>query len=204
MYSSFSIAFTETGALIAFGLPLVVTTVLWGLGRLVPPAVRVPGYPAGISGFLLVLLFVICVSAAIQLFSVWIDSAEVLRVISMDSSFAWPAVKTLLPGLAAAGADLLAGLLLTLGRSRLTLWAALICLWMAGPGADVMKAWILGIPFDAHSGFFGISLFTIISTLYLLFSNRAAYTYGFSSARRMARGVQPPSLAKGAGKGMGR
>lgn len=184
MHESFSIVLSDAGVLIALGIPFLFTALLWALARLVPPAAPEPGVAAGVSGLLLVIVFCMCVSAAVQLFYVWADSFEVVRIISTDSSFAWPAVKTLLPGIAAAGAEILAVLLLVFGRSRLTLWLALLGLWIAGPGADVLKSLILGIPFDAHSGFFGVSIFTIVATLYLLFSRRSASTYGLSRAAK--------------------
>ena len=56
--------------------------------------------------------------------------------------------------------------------------------WTAGvhpPPAQVLlhlNAVILGVPYNMSSGFYGISFFTILVTLYLLFSERSANTYG--------------------------
>ena len=73
---------------------------------------------------------------------------------------------------------LLALFLLAFGRRRLTLFTALVCVWIAGPASDGLNAVILGVPYNMSSGFYGISFFTILVTLYLLFSERSANTYG--------------------------
>ena len=185
MFEQFSIAFTGTGLLLALVVPLLLTFFLRIIARGVPPACSVPGMPAGVGGLLLALLFFLCVDAMLQLFELGRGAGEVPRVISMDADFAWPAIKTIIPGAITVFALLAAIMTLTIGRSRAALWFAVLLLWVAGPGGDFLKAVILGIPVDVSSGFAGISAFTILATLYLLFSNRSAFTYGLSSARKI-------------------
>ena len=185
MFEQFFIAFTGTGLLLALVVPLVLTFFLRIIGRGVAPACSVPGMPAGIGGLLLALLFFLCVDAMLQLFELGLCAGEVARVISMDADFSWPAIKTIIPGAITVFALLAAILILTIGRSRSALWTALLLLWVAGPGGDFLKAIILGIPVDVSSGFAGISTFTILSTIYLLFSNRSAFTYGLASAKKI-------------------
>ena len=103
----------------------------------------------------------------------------------MNADFWLPAVETLIPLAVASAALLTAILLLTFGRSRASLWTAVLCIWVAGPGYDALNAVILGIPFDPDRGFAGVSFFTIVATLYLLFSVRAGVTYGTGAARRL-------------------
>ena len=185
MFAQFSIAITGTGLLVALEMPLLLTFFLRFIARGVPPACSVPGMPAGVGGLLLALLFFLCVDAMLQLFELGRGAGEVARVISMDADFAWPAIKTIIPGAITVFALLAAIMTLTIGRSRAALWFAVLLLWVAGPGGDFLKAVILGIPVDVSSGFAGISTFTILATLYLLFSNRSAFTYGLSSARKI-------------------
>lgn len=185
MFDHFSIVFTGTGLLTAVAAPLAITFFLWIIAKSAPPAARIPGISAGVGGFMLVILFGLAADATIQLFELGKGAGEVARIISMDSSYAWPAIKTIIPGALSAIGVLLALALLTLGRSTAALALAILFMWAAGPLADLLKAAVLGIPFDPGRGFFGISFFLIIATIYLLFSNRAAFTYGLSSARRM-------------------
>lgn len=187
MFEQFSIAFTGSGLLLALFVPLLLTLFLRIIGRGVPPACEVPGMPAGIGGLLLGLLFFLSVDAMLLLFELGRGAGEVARVISMDADFAWPAIKTIIPGAIVVFALLAAIMVLTIGRSRAALWTAVVLLWVAGPGGDFLKAVILGIPVDVSSGFAGISTFTILATIYLLFSNRSAFTYGLSSAKKIEK-----------------
>lgn len=187
MFEQFSIAFTGSGLLLALFVPLLLTLFLRIIGRGVPPACEVPGMPAGIGGLLLGLLFFLSVDAMLQLFELGRGAGEVARVISMDADFAWPAIKTIIPGAIVVFALLAAIMVLTIGRSRAALLTAVVLLWVAGPGGDFLKAVILGISVDVSSGFAGISTFTILATIYLLFSNRSAFTYGLSSAKKIEK-----------------
>lgn len=185
MFEHFSITFTGAGLLTAVAAPLAITLFLWIIAKSAPPAAKIPSVAAGVGGFLLVILFGLAAEATIQLFELGKGAGEAARVISMDPSYAWPAIKTVLPVAVVAASLLLAILLLTLGRSSGALYLALLFIWVSGPIGDWLKAVILGIPFDPGRGFFGVSFFVVIASLYLLFSNRAAFTYGLPSARRM-------------------
>lgn len=188
MFESTTIHFTGTGLLLAALAPCLIAFFLWLVGRSVPPAVDREGVRAGIGGLLLVVLLILSAKAAVSLFDLGRQAGEAARVISMDVQYAWPAVKSTIPAAINAVGIIVALVLLTLGRSPGAFWTALAAIWVAGPGDDVLKMLILGIPFNFSQGFAGISFFTILVTLYLLFSIRSAYTYGIGSAKRF-RGV---------------
>lgn len=57
MHESFSIVLSDTGVLIALGIPFLLTVLLWALARLAPPAAPEPGVAAGVSGLLLAIVF---------------------------------------------------------------------------------------------------------------------------------------------------
>ncbi|MDO5530975.1 hypothetical protein [Sutterella sp.] len=182
-----TVHFTGMGILFAVAAPCIVVFFLWLLGRSVPPAVRPTGRPAGVGGLLLVVLLILSAKAVVSLFALGQQAGECVRVVSMSPDFLWPAVKSTLPAAVNAVAIMLALVLLTLGRSPAALFTALVAVWVAGPGDDFLKSVILGVPFNPSQGFMGISFFTIIVTVYLLFSSRSAHTYGLPSARRAAR-----------------
>ena len=99
-------------------------------------------------------------------------------MLAVSIDFVGPVLKSLIPATVNAIAILLALFLLAFGRRRLTLFTALVCVWIAGPASDGLNAVILGVPYNMSSGFYGISFFTILVTLYLLFSERSANTSG--------------------------
>lgn len=183
MFENTTIHFTSAGLLIAAVAPCLIVLFLWLAGRSVPPAVKAPG--AGVGGLLLLVLLILAVKAALSLFELGRQAGEAARVIAMDAQFAWPAIKSTLPAVVNAVSIITALVLLTFGRSKGALMTALAAVWIAGPGDDFLKSVILGIPFNLSQGFAGISFFTILVTLYLLFSLRSALTYGLSSAKRV-------------------
>lgn len=177
MFTTFTtLHFTPIGLALCIAAPLLLAFLIWLVGRSVPPVERVPG--AGVGGLLLVLLLVLAIKAGCSLFELVKQGEDVVRVISVDSSFAWPAIKATLPAFINTCAVVSALILLTMGRSRGAMMAALVAIWVMGPGDDLLKMLILGVPFSLTKGFAGISFFTILSTLYLLFSVRSARTYG--------------------------
>ena len=185
MHTELSFAFTGLEAFLLLAVPAVLALLLRQLSRSAPPAVILPGRPFGIGGLLFWLLYGLSLEAVVRLFAFGRASGEVARVISMNADFWLPAMETLIPLAVASAALLTAILLLTFGRSRASLWTAVLCIWVAGPGYDALNAVILGIPFDPDRGFAGVSFFTIVATLYLLFSVRAGGTYGTGAARRL-------------------
>ena len=184
MIETTTIHFTGMGLLLAAIAPCLIAFFLWLVGRSVPPAVAGEGIRAGLGGLLLVVLLILSAKAAVSLFDLGRQAGEAARVISMDAQYAWPAIKSTLPAVINAVSIILALVLLTLGRTPGTFWTALIAIWVAGPADDLLKMLILGIPFNFTQGLAGISFFTILVTVYLLFSVRSAYTYGIGSARR--------------------
>ena len=109
------------------------------------------------------MLLILSVKAALSLFELGRQAGEAANVLAVSIDFVGPVLKSLIPATVNALAILLALFLLAFGRRRLTLFTALVCVWIAGPASD---------------GFYGISFFTILVTLYLLFSERSANTYG--------------------------
>lgn len=177
-----TIHFTMTGLLFAGAVPVILAALLWLVGRSVPPAVR--DARAGIGGLLLLVLLILSVKAVLSMFDLGHQAGEAVRVISVDSNFAWPAIKSTLPAIVNTVSILSVLVLLAIGRTRGALFTALALVWVAGPGDDLLKMLILGIPFDLSQGFLGISFFTILVTLYLLLSVRSSMTYGLPGASR--------------------
>ena len=161
---------------------LIVPVVLWR----VPPVVKIPGMPCGIGGLLSFLLFCFSFEAAWSLWTFGRALGEVIRVAVMDAAFIWPAVKTLIPSLFASFAAVGVLVLLAVGRSPAALWTSVVLLWVAGPVNDWLESVILGVPFAPGQAFAGVSVFTVVATVYLLFSRRPAFTYGTRGAKKIA------------------
>lgn len=174
------------GLLVGLIVPIVLWAVLLVIAKRVPPVVKLPGMPSSVGGLLSLLLFCLAFEAA---WSLWIFGralGEVIRVAMMDAQFIWPAVKTLIPSLFASFAGVGVLVLLAVGRSPAALWTAVALLWFTGPVNDWLESVILGVPFAPDQAFAGVSIFTIVATVYLLFSRRPAFTYGTRSAKRIA------------------
>lgn len=181
-----AVTFSTAGILVAVAAPLLLTVALALVARAVPPAVRVPGVAGNVGGLMLVFFFFLAAEATFVLFQFGRAAGEAAGVIAMDASFAWPALKTIIPqGVAAVGMVVML-LLLTVGRSPGALYGAVVAFWVAGPVADFLRMPLLGIPFDVSQNFMGISVFTIIATCYLLFSTRTSLLYGTRSGRQIA------------------
>ena len=191
MNSFFSVQITGPGLALMALVPVVLALFFWVIGRVVPPAVRPAGRPAGLGGLLCAVLLILSVKAALSLFELGREAGEAAKVLAVSIDFAGPVLKSMIPAIVNALAILLALFLLSFGRSRATLYASILCVWIAGPASDGLKAVILGIPYNMSSGFYGVSFFTILVTLYLLFSERAANTYGLHGAARAADSALP-------------
>lgn len=178
MHESFAVQFTSAGIGLILLVPAVLAAFFWLVGRAIPPAVRPAGRPAGLGGLLCLVLLILSVKAAMSLFELGRQAGEAAKVLAVSIDFAGPVLKSLVPAAVNAVAILGALFLLALGRSRVTLLAALACVWIAGPASDGLSALILGVPYNMSSGFYGVSLFTILVTLYLLFAERSVNTYG--------------------------
>lgn len=178
--------YASPGLLVSLIMPLLLWLVLLYIAKRVPPAVRLPGIPAGVGGLLAFLLFCFAVEAALALWQFGRGLGEVLRVSFMDSTFILPAAKTLIPSAAASICAVGVLVLTAIGRSPRALWGAVTLLWAAGPLNGWLESVILGVPFEPGNYFAGISLFTIIVSIYMLVSRRCAFTYGTRSARKIA------------------
>lgn len=180
--SDFHIHFTAAGLGLGLLAPVLLALFFWLIGRMMPPARRPAGRPAGIGGLLIAVLLILSVKAALSLFELGRQAGEAFRVLAVTIDFLWPVLKSLVPAAVNALAILGALILLALGRSRGALFTAIACIWIAGPASDGLNAVILGIPYNMSSGFYGVSFFTVLVTLYLLFSERSANTYGLGKA----------------------
>ena len=173
MTEFFNVQLSSMGMGLMVLIPVLLALFFWVIGRVVPPARRPAGRPAGLGG-----LLILSVKAALSLFELGRQAGEAANVLAVSIDFVGPVLKSLIPATVNALAILLALFLLAFGRRRLTLFTALACVWIAGPASDGLNAVILGVPYNMSSGFYGISFFTILVTLYLLFSERSANTYG--------------------------
>ena len=178
MTEFFNVQLSSMGMGLMVLIPVLLALFFWVIGRVVPPARRPAGRPAGLGGLLCVVLLILSVKAALSLFELGRQAGEAANVLAVSIDFVGPVLKSLIPATVNALAILLALFLLAFGRRRLTLFTALVCVWIAGPASDGLNAVLLGVPYNMSSGFYGISFFTILVTLYLLFSERSANTYG--------------------------
>ena len=170
MTEFFNVQLSSMGMGLMVLIPILLALFFWVIGRVVPPARRPAGRPAGLGGLLCVVLLILSVKAALSLFELGRQAGEAANVLAVSIDFVGPVLKSLIPATVNALAILLALFLLAFGRRRLTLFTALVCVWIAGPASDGLNAVILGVPYNMSSGFYGISFFTILVTLYLLFS----------------------------------
>ena len=100
--------------------------------------------------------------------------------------YLWPVAQTLIPDFAASFFLLIAIGALVFGRSSVALGAAVVCAWLGGPLVAVLRTIYLGLPIELAGEPTGLLFLTVVVTLYLLFSNRPALTYGTASGRRLA------------------
>lgn len=178
--------YATPGLLVSAIVPLVLWLVLLVIAKRVPPAIRLPGIPAGIGGFLTLLLLCFAVQSTWSLWHFGRALGDVIRVSLMDMHYILPAAKTLIPPAFSALSIVGVLVLIAVGRSPKALWGAVALLWIAGPINGWLESVILGVPFTPGEYFAGVSMFTIVTTIYLLVSRRAAFTYGTRGARRIA------------------
>ena len=169
-------------AIVVLLLPIVFVKIL---GRAFPPVYTVSHRASGVGGFLLFTIGVIFAESFIALYHFGQGLGEVFHIASMDSSFIWPAVQTLIPDLAAALFLISAAYVLTCKRSTEALYTATAMLWLGGPLTAFLRQYYLGIPFTLDGEPTASFLLTCVLTLYLLFSDRAALTYGTNSGTRL-------------------
>ena len=162
---------------------IAVLAPVWAIRRIaraVPPVYQVPGIPSGVGGLLLFTIVLLIVDHFGR------AAGEAARVISMSTDYLWPVAQTLIPDFAASFFLLIAIGALVFGRSSVALGAAVVCAWLGGPLVAVLRTIYLGLPIELAGEPTGLLFLTVVVTLYLLFSNRPALTYGTASGRRLA------------------
>ena len=163
---------------------IAVLVPVWAIRRIaraVPPVYQVSGIPSGVGGLLLFTIVLLIVEAVNALYHFGRAAGEAARVISMSTDYLWPVAQTLIPDFAASFFLLIAIGALVFGRSSVALGAAVVCAWLGGP-----LTIYLGLPIELAGEPTGLLFLTVVVTLYLLFSNRPALTYGTASGRRLA------------------
>lgn len=164
-------------------------------GKLVGPKFMWPGAASGVGGWL---GFFILISGFKTAFDFLGFSAAALHVgeIASQAGFSLAAsaafVKT--PELIAFAGSIVSTASLAFGRSPKFLILGIAGLWIAGPASALARDYIYSYPLAAAGS---VSAFLIVETLYLVFSNRVALTYGTSRgtkfmerARQAVRGEQ--------------
>ena len=152
---------------------IAVLVPVWAIRRIaraVPPVYQVPGIPSGVGGLLLFTIVLLIVEAVNALYHFGRAAGEAARVISMSTDYLWPVAQTLIPDFAASFFLLIAIGALVFGRSSVA----------------VLRTIYLGLPIELAGEPTGLLFLTVVVTLYLLFSNRPALTYGTASGRRLA------------------
>lgn len=163
----------------------VIWAIVWAIGRIakaVPPALTKPGYKSGIGGLLLWVVVFSWILAVTPLFRLGRDSAEVVRVMMLDASYAGSVLGTLVPDLLSAPFLTVTAFMLTVGRSAKALYTALVLAWLGGPIVALLRMYFLNTPFkiDSEPNAFFVAM--IVGTIYLLFADRSALTYGLPRA----------------------
>ena len=89
-------------------IPVLLALFFWVIGRVVPPARRPAGRPAGLGGLLCVVLLILSVKAALSLFELGRQAGEAANVLAVSIDFVGPVLKSLIPATVNALAILLA------------------------------------------------------------------------------------------------
>ena len=156
------------------------------IARAVPPACRAPGVASGVGGLLLLTIVLLVAEAVNALYHFGRAAGEAARIISMSADYLWPVVQTMIPDFAASFFLLIAIGALVFGRSPAAPGAAIVCAWLGGPLVAILRTIYLGLPIELAGEPTGLLFLTVVVTLYLLFANRPALTYGTGAGRRLA------------------
>lgn len=124
MTEFFNVQLSSMGMGLMVLIPVLLALFFWVIGRVVPPARRPAGRPAGLGGLLCVVLLILSVKAALSLFELGRQAGEAANVLAVSIDFVGPVLKSLIPATVNAIAILLALFLLAFGRRRLTLFTA--------------------------------------------------------------------------------
>ncbi len=181
-FSTGQIGMIVCAAVIVLLLPIILVKIL---GRAFPPVYTISHRASGIGGILLFTIGVIFAESFFALYHFGQGLGEVFHIASMDSRFIWPAIQTLIPDLVAALFLVSAAFVLTCKRTAEALYTATAMMWLGGPLTAFLRQYYLGIPFTFDGEPTASFLLTCVLTLYLLFSDRAALTYGTNSGARL-------------------
>lgn len=147
-------------------------------GKLIAPRLIWPGAAAGVGGWL---GFFILASGFKTAFDFLGFAAAALHVGAIASesgiSLAASAAFVQTPELIAFAGSIVSTASLALGRSPKFLILGIAGLWVAGPASALARDYIYSYPLAAAGS---VSIFLIVETLYLIFSDRVALTYGTS------------------------
>lgn len=174
----------QLGGFLLVGLVALVI-IIWAIARIanvVPPALTKPGYKSGVGGVLLFVVLYFWLVAVTPLFRLGREGAEVVRVMMLDASYVGSAIQTLIPDLVSAILLTVTAFLLTVGRSAKVLYIALGLAWLGGPAASLMRAYFLNIPFSITAEPNALFVAMLVASVYLLFADRSALTYGLPRA----------------------
>ena len=182
--------FSGTQAMLMLALlALAVLLPVWAIRRIaraVPPAYTAPGAASGVGGLLLFTIVMLVIEAVFALYHFGRAAGEAARVITMSADYIWPVVQTMIPDFSASFFLLIAIGALVFGRSPTALAPAVVCACLGGPLVAVLRTIYLGLPVELASEPTGLFFLTVVVTVYLLFSNRPALTYGTASGRKFA------------------
>lgn len=172
--------FTASGAYPLL-IPVIAACFAFGpyiCGKLIGPKLMWPGAAAGVGGWLGLFILISGFKTAFDFFGFVVAASRVGAVASQSGvSLAASAAFVQTPELIAFAGSLISTASLAFGRSPKFLILGIIGLWIAGPASALARDYIYSYPLAAAGS---VSAFLIIETLYLLFSDRVALTYGTS------------------------
>ena len=97
MTEFFNVQLSSMGMGLMVLIPVLLALFFWVIGRVVPPARRPAGRPAGLGGLLCVVLLILSVKAALSLFELGRQAGEAANVlaVSIDFGFRTPPIDAL-------------------------------------------------------------------------------------------------------------
>ncbi|MCF0253092.1 MAG: hypothetical protein HUK26_02000 [Duodenibacillus sp.] len=185
--SAMPVSLAATAA-VAAAVVLAVALVTWLLlkhARRFPPALRHPAHASGVGGLMAAFM---AGQVFFTLLAVW-RAASILTALLMSPYKVSPDAGLMLVLPIAAAAALSAAMLwiLASGRTPHAVGAAVVLLWLMGPGAELLQSWYLDVPLGQVRENATLA-WKQGWTAYLALSRRVALTYGTAKGRRLAAG----------------
>ena len=87
MTEFFNVQLSSMGMGLMVLIPILLALFFWVIGRVVPPARRPAGRPAGLGGLLCVVLLILSVKAALSLFELGRQAGEAANVLAVSIDF---------------------------------------------------------------------------------------------------------------------